>query len=82
MESKSTKGCCKDEHKQIKLSGDQNHQEAKAFVPQEFFSPIVLTPQFVYHFTQPSVAIALPKNNAPPPKKGVPIYILNQVFRI
>ncbi len=76
-------GCCKDEHKQLKLSADQNQNQLKAFVFEQFFTPIILTHQPVYNFTQPtSVAVIFPKNNAPPPWQSVPIYLANCVFLI
>jgi len=82
MENSKTKGCCKDEHKQIKISDDQQYDQGVAFLFQQFLSPIVLSHYSNYNFSQPSVAILLPKNNAPPPKQGIPIYILIRVFRI
>jgi hypothetical protein len=77
-------GCCKDEHKQIKLSADQNHNQLKAFVFEQFFTPIILTYQPIYNFTQPtSVVLIFPKNNAPPNRwQSVPLYLSNCVFLI
>ncbi len=77
-------GCCKEEQKQLKLSTDQNHNQLKAFVFEQFFTPVILTHQAFYDFTQPtSVAVLLPKNNAPPNRcKSVPLYLSNCVFLI
>jgi hypothetical protein len=77
-------GCCKDEQKQLKLSTDQNHNQLNAFVPEQFFTPIILKYQPVYSFTQPSsVTVIFPKNNAPPNRRqSVPIYLSNSVFLI
>jgi len=75
-------GCCKDEHKQIKISDDQQYNQNVAFLFQQFFSTLILSHYSDYNFSQPSVAILLPKNNAPPPEQGTPIYILIRAFRI
>ena len=54
-------GCCKDEHKQLKLSADQNHNQLKAFVLEQIFTPIVLTHSYNYTFTQPATVAASDK---------------------
>jgi hypothetical protein len=60
-------GCCKDEHKQLKLSADQNHSQVNAFVFGQFFSPIIFSHYTSCYFTQPTtVALLFPTNNAPP----------------
>ncbi len=77
-------GCCKDEHKQLKLSADQNHNPLIGFVFGHFFTPIILTHQAIYHFTKPAtVAVIFPKNNAPPNRwRDVPLYLSNCIFLI
>lgn len=76
-------GCCKDEHKQLKLSDDQNHNQLKGLVFNQFFTQVLLTYSYNYTFAQPAtVAITFPKNNAPPPWRSVPIYLSNCVFLI
>lgn len=77
-------GCCKEEQKQLKLSTDQNHSQLKAFVFEQFFTPVILTHQTFYNFTQPtSVAVVFPKNNAPPNRwQSVPLYLSNCIFLI
>jgi hypothetical protein len=77
-------GCCKDEHKQLKLSADQNHNQFKTFVFEQFLTPIIITCQPILNFTQPApVALILPKNNAPPNRwRNVPLYLSNCVFLI
>jgi hypothetical protein len=75
-------GCCKDEHKQVKLSADQN--QLNAFVLEQFFTPVILTHYPIYNFTQPqSAAVTFPKNNAPPNRwRNVPLYLSNCLFLI
>lgn len=77
-------GCCKDEHKQLKLSADQIHNQLKAFVFEQFLAPVILTDYPVYNFTQPqSAAVIFPKSNAPPNRwRNVPLYLSNCVFLI
>ena len=77
-------GCCKDEHKQLKLSADQNHSQVNAFVFGQFFLPIICTHLAIYNFTQPATfAVIFPTNNAPPNRwQNVPLYLSNCVFLI
>lgn len=77
-------GCCKDEHKQLKLSADQNHNQLKALVFEQFFTSVILTHQSIYTYTQPqSVAVTFPKSNAPPNRwQNVPLYLSNCIFLI
>ncbi|MBC7934200.1 MAG: hypothetical protein H7Y86_02405 [Rhizobacter sp.] len=77
-------GCCKDEHKKLKLSADQNHNQLKAFIFEQFFTPLILTPQPIYNFTQPtSGTVILPQNNAPPNRwQSVALYLSNCIFLI
>ena len=77
-------GCCKDEHKQIKLSADQNNNQVKTLILEQFFAQAILTHSYNYTFTQPhTVAVTLPKNNAPPNRwRNVPLYLSNSVFLI
>ena len=82
-EDATKKGCCKDEHKLIKLTVDQNKQQAKIFLFEQFFTEVLLTLQYIYIFMQPArVAVKFPKNNAPPRWRNVPIYLSNCVFLI
>jgi len=76
-------GCCKDEHKQLTLTSNQNHHQIKALVFERFFTPVIQTHQHNYNFLQPlTVALTYPKTNAPPLWRGVPIYLSNCVFLI
>lgn len=82
MENKG--GCCKDEHKQIKISADQNNNQVKALILEQFFNQAILTHSYKHSFTKPAtVAVTLPKNNAPPNRwQNVPLYLSNSVFLI
>ena len=82
MKNKKTEGCCKNEDKQIKIIGDQNHQIAEVFLTHPFFTLILLPTRYVYIFRQPLVDVTIIENNVPPPKQGVPIYIFINIFRI
>ena len=82
MHKDESTGCCKDEHKQIKLEGEQK-------VPKIFSSvfnfPIDLPLLPGAHYTiasHSSVAIAFPVSHAPPDKAPIPIYLYNCLFRI
>ena len=81
MTEKNSKGCCKDEHKQIKLKAD--HQ--KAVNDCYFFldiSPEILTYHTQPNFVESTISKTLPNANAPPPKQGIPIYILYCTYLI
>lgn len=82
--SQSNKGCCKDEHKQIKI-------ESKHFASEFAFKAAqavsIALPPVVYsfypapHFT--ALAEAQPVSHGPPDKgSGLPLYKRNRVFRI
>ena len=76
-------GCCKDEHKQIKLEKDQK-VTWPAFKLIYLFSPVILTSSFIQlpdrhvHF----ISEENPVSHAPPRSNGVAVYILNSLFRI
>lgn len=77
-------GCCNDEHKQLKLSADQNHNQFKTLVFEQFFSPVLLTPHYNNIFNDPAtITVAFAKNNAPPKRwRNVPVYLSNCTFLI
>lgn len=82
MNKGKSKGCCKDEHKQMKLQGEQKLTK--------FASPLMLTHGDV--FLVQMVAYTLnayltpvatqPVSHAPPYKKFIPVYLSNRTFRI
>lgn len=82
MKKDVAKGCCKDEHKQVKLQSDQNTVEA-FLLPVYFSADVDIIPFIPY---QPALYISqsfrLPYGNAPPDKGGRSLYLRNNVFRI
>jgi len=77
-------GCCKDEHMQLRLAADQNHNQLKVFTFEQIFTSIIFKHQAIYNFTQPAtVAVIFPKNNAPPNLwQNVPLYLSNCLLLI
>jgi hypothetical protein len=76
----SKKGCCHDEHKFVKLQGDQ-----KAAVSFDFSKLSVVTPELPLHnfgATLISTERMLPSSNAPPRASAPSLCIANCVFRI
>ena len=81
MKEKNKKGCCKEEKKLIKIEKAQQ----KTTIDYKFLfepSTAILTAFTYYSFAETTIAESLPKANAPPPKQGVPFYILNCTYRI
>lgn len=80
--NKNCKGCCKDEHKQLKSSDHNIIQDA--FQGMQI-SAIALLPTFKFEYntiTFSSVTEENPNSNAPPRIQDVPLFIRNCVFRI
>ncbi len=74
-------GCCKDEHKQIKLKTD--HQ--KSVIAQYFElldAPALLTSIADFNFKLNAVSLNFPVSNAPPKIPKERLYILHCVFLI
>ncbi len=74
-------GCCKDEHKQIKLEND--HKGAAAF--QLFELDFIALPPQVFELpliSFPTVTEQNPLSHAPPRRGDIAVYIRNCVFRI
>lgn len=82
MHKSATKGCCKDEHKFIKL--EREHHKAQPATGLSFFStPVVLPSFFTYNQAiVSSITETYPASNAPPNAQGQKLYILNCIFRI
>lgn len=81
--SKEEKGCCKDEHKQIKLDKDQKITEPP-FKVNQYFSLSFLIAYYV-HLPDMYIISATeekPVSLAPPRNIGVAVYIRNCVFLI
>ncbi len=76
-------GCCKDEHKQIKISAEQNHNQLKSFAFEQFSTLIIPTYNYNFNFPKSILgAVIYPKANASPPRQSVPLYLSNCVFLI
>jgi hypothetical protein len=83
MEKKSgsASGCCKDEYKQLKIDKDQK-RSVNIFQLNETLTeatPINLNFSILYLFSSPAT---FTKINAPPPGCGIPLTLLNCIFRI
>jgi hypothetical protein len=78
----ATKGCCKDEHKHVKVDKDQKATESA----YKFFSPSFEI--IADHFTilpdsyVASYIAGYPTTNAPPDSEKVPVFLRNRNFRI
>ena len=81
MHKEDSKGCCKDEQKQVKL--DEEQKITNVFT-SAFSCPIEISvlPVDHYTFVTSSVAITCPVSHAPPDKAPIPVYLSNCVFRI
>lgn len=77
-----SKGCCRDEHKQIKLDNDQKMAESLLQLMQH--SGVVLLPAYgTLPDTRPvSMAVTHPATHGPPRSSGTAIFILHRSFRI
>jgi hypothetical protein len=82
MHKLATKGCCKDEHKFIKL--EREHHKAQPATSLSFlFAPIVLPTFFIYNQAAVSpITETFPASNSPPNAQEQKLYILNCIFRI
>lgn len=79
---KESKGCCKDEQKQVKLDNDQKISEATVYIAQLLVETV--TPAFSNYFFEyvSSLIEKFPVVNAPPRTWNVSLFIRNCVFRI
>ena len=74
-------GCCKDEHKQVKL--DNDHKGSASYELTELTSSAITLPEFeIFSLNIPSVTQQHPVSHAPPRSGDLAVYILNHVFRI
>jgi hypothetical protein len=82
MHKDAAKGCCKDEHKQVKFQGEQKMSSILTLL----FSPIVYIPLAQVEMYNvkiySSLAVTYPVSHAPPERASVPVYLSNRVFRI
>lgn len=74
-------GCCKDEHKQVKL--DNDHKASVNFLLSHLVSIAVPSPLFeLFDIKLPTVTEKNPLSHAPPRSSDISVYIRNCVFRI
>lgn len=74
-------GCCKDEHKQVKLKTE--HQKSVTAQYIQFLDvPALVTPIVDYSFKGTPIALDFPVSNAPPKIPRERLYILHCVFLI
>lgn len=74
-------GCCKDEHKQVKLKTE--HQKSVTAQYVQFLDvPALTTPVADFSFEIKPASLAFPVSNAPPKIPRERLYILHCVFLI
>lgn len=74
-------GCCKDEHKQVKLETD--HKGVSAYQLTEPGAAALPVPLFeITDINLPTVTEQIPRSHAPPRSGDIAVYIRNCVFRI
>lgn len=74
-------GCCKDEHKQVKLK-TEHQKSATAQYIQFLDVPALITPVADFSFKVTPTSLAFPVSNAPPKIPRERLYILHCVFLI
>ena len=74
-------GCCKDEHKQVKLK-TEHQKSATAQYIQFLDVPALITPVADFSFKITPTSLAFPVSNAPPKIPRERLYILHCVFLI
>lgn len=80
MEAKKG-GCCKDEHKQIKLKAE--HQKSATAQYNQFLDvPALITPSADFSFKVIPTSLTFPVSNAPPIIPRGRLYMLHCVFLI
>lgn len=76
-------GCCKDEHKWVKITDDQKSNSTCVYQFTAFDTDLHFVNAFNYTvLNNQSVIGLLPPTNAPPPFSGVEVYKRNCVFLI
>lgn len=82
MEEKDKEGCCKDEHKQVKLKTDHQKAGVTAFL-NVVTSPVIINPAPDFNFL-PFLGIAERYSpcHAPPDIGDIKLHILHGVFLI
>jgi hypothetical protein len=76
------KGCCKDEHKQIKTGKDQKVVQSEFQFLKSLPVVCVVNHPVLQDLHLSAFAIEYPTANAPPGMGKVPVFLLNRNFRI
>jgi hypothetical protein len=74
-------GCCKDEHKQVKLKAEHQKSATAQYI-QLLNVPALVTPIIDFGFKGESISLNFPVSNAPPKIPNQRLYILHCVFLI
>jgi hypothetical protein len=75
-------GCCKDDHKHVKIESDQKATESSIF-SFDYFSHVTIIPFSEFQIASPKVSsFRLPYSNGPPKHRPTSLYLVNRVFRI
>ena len=78
----ASKGCCKDEQKEIKTDKDQKIAQSELQILKLFPVALVSTQIEQPYLHVSSLTIEYPTANAPPEIGKVPVFLLNRNFRI
>lgn len=79
---KESKGCCKDEQKQVKLDNDQKISEATIYIAQLLVETVTSAfSNYSFEYVS-SLTEKFPVVNAPPRAWNVSLFVRNCVFRI
>lgn len=76
------KGCCRDEHKEIKSNKDQKLTPAEFQFVKPVTEATTETVRFLPVLNGPSAVREIPSIHAPPPTGKQAIFLLNRNFRI
>ena len=79
---KAQKGCCKDEHKQIKTDKDQKVVQSEFQLLKLFPVACAVSHQVLQDFHVSSFTTGYPTANAPPGTGKAPVFLLHRNFRI
>jgi len=82
MDKSKSNGCCKDEHKVVKLK--REHQKTGSSYDFSVLNNPVVVPEFIFHnqVSGPSIITTYSSVHAPPDINGQKLYILNCAFLI
>jgi hypothetical protein len=82
MEKAGKDGCCKDDHKQVKIETDQKATESSIF-SFNHYSDVTIIPFSEFQIASSIVSsFGLPYSNGPPKHQAINLYLVNRVFRI